>query len=118
MKHNHITRDIKPKGGCPGCDEYWSAQPVKNIVKRVVEAYAEIDPATYVFSAGNIDLLDDESIADFIARQKTNGDTAYDFAKEMDLFENITIHLSLVEHYDDDTSRHVEGGEWSDSSDD
>lgn len=22
VKHNHITRDIKPLGQCPGCDEY------------------------------------------------------------------------------------------------
>lgn len=21
-RHNHITRDIKPRGICPGCDEY------------------------------------------------------------------------------------------------
>jgi hypothetical protein len=21
--HNHFTRDIKPLGQCPGCDEYW-----------------------------------------------------------------------------------------------
>lgn len=21
-RHNHITRDIKPLGQCPGCDEY------------------------------------------------------------------------------------------------
>lgn len=21
-QHNHMTRDIKPKGECPGCDEY------------------------------------------------------------------------------------------------
>lgn len=23
MAHNHVTRDIKPKGQCPGCDTYW-----------------------------------------------------------------------------------------------
>lgn len=21
--HNHVTRDIKPVGECPACDEYW-----------------------------------------------------------------------------------------------
>lgn len=23
MTHNHITRDIKRPGDCPGCDQYW-----------------------------------------------------------------------------------------------
>lgn len=23
-QHNHVTRDIKPYGQCPGCDVYWS----------------------------------------------------------------------------------------------
>lgn len=23
MPHNHMTRDIKPKGKCDGCDDYW-----------------------------------------------------------------------------------------------
>lgn len=22
-RHNHITRDIKPRGECPACDLYW-----------------------------------------------------------------------------------------------
>lgn len=22
--HNHITRDIKPKGQCPACNDYWN----------------------------------------------------------------------------------------------
>lgn len=22
-RHWHITRDIKPKGQCPACDQYW-----------------------------------------------------------------------------------------------
>jgi hypothetical protein len=25
-RHWHITRDIKPKGECAGCDEYWEAE--------------------------------------------------------------------------------------------
>lgn len=24
-RHNHVTRDIKPKGRCPACDAYWDA---------------------------------------------------------------------------------------------
>lgn len=24
--HNHMTRDIKPPGQCPGCDRYWEAR--------------------------------------------------------------------------------------------
>lgn len=23
QQHNHLTRDIKPVGKCPGCDEFW-----------------------------------------------------------------------------------------------
>lgn len=26
MRHNHFTRDIKPFGVCPGCDEYLNGQ--------------------------------------------------------------------------------------------
>lgn len=25
-KHNHLTRDIKPKGICPACDRYYFSQ--------------------------------------------------------------------------------------------
>jgi hypothetical protein len=24
-RHNHVTRDIKPRGVCPACDRHWSA---------------------------------------------------------------------------------------------
>jgi len=26
--HNHMTRDLKPKGECPACDVYWDTQEV------------------------------------------------------------------------------------------
>lgn len=117
-RHTHITRDIKPKGECPMCDEYWAKQEAKVVIKREVEIWVDVDPTTFVMSAQNIDLLDGETIPEFVARQKANGDTAWDFARELDLFENPTVHLSIVEHYDDGTSKHVEGGEWSDQSDD
>ena len=26
-KHNHPTRDIKPKVTCPACDHYWDNHP-------------------------------------------------------------------------------------------
>lgn len=86
----------------------------KTVVKREVEVSVDLDPATFVMSPANIDLMDGETIKDFIARQKTNGDTAHEFARELDLFEEPTIVLSVVEHYDDGTSRHVEYGEWND----
>jgi len=38
-KHNHITRDIKPLGECPSCDEYHD----KHIPKRYLEYPAVID---------------------------------------------------------------------------
>ena len=24
LRHNHVTRDIKPYGQCPVCDDYWA----------------------------------------------------------------------------------------------
>jgi len=24
--HNHLTREVRPEGDCPGCDERWHAQ--------------------------------------------------------------------------------------------
>lgn len=38
-KHNHITRDIKPLGECPSCDEYHD----KHIPKKYLEYPAVID---------------------------------------------------------------------------
>ena len=28
VRHNHVTRDIKPVGMCPACDRYWSTAPM------------------------------------------------------------------------------------------
>jgi hypothetical protein len=28
-RHNHLTRDIKPPGICPACDDYWVTVPLK-----------------------------------------------------------------------------------------
>lgn len=25
LRHNHMTRDIKERGACPGCDRYWES---------------------------------------------------------------------------------------------
>ena len=33
MNHNHITRDIKPKGQCPACDEYHNKRSPKKLTK-------------------------------------------------------------------------------------
>lgn len=30
--HNHITRDIKPQGVCPGCDLYWNHEETRQEV--------------------------------------------------------------------------------------
>lgn len=27
QKHNHVTRDIKPKGMCPACDRHYVTKP-------------------------------------------------------------------------------------------
>lgn len=32
-QHNHITRDIKPKGECPSCDEYHRNKLLRNLMK-------------------------------------------------------------------------------------
>lgn len=30
-QHTHLTRDIKPPGLCPACDEYYQAERVRRI---------------------------------------------------------------------------------------
>lgn len=39
MRHNHITRDIKPRGNCPACDLYHEGQPKK--LTQVVLVFPE-----------------------------------------------------------------------------
>lgn len=35
MRHNHVTRDIRPPGECPACDDYLGAVPVE-VVRHVL----------------------------------------------------------------------------------
>lgn len=35
--HNHITRDVRPRGSCPGCDEYHDAQLEKAWAEQLPE---------------------------------------------------------------------------------
>lgn len=87
----------------------------KRVTKREVEISVDVDPATFVMEAKNIDLLDGETVAEFVARQRANNDTAGDFARELDLFDNPTVYLQVIEHYDDGTKKCVDSGEWSDN---
>jgi len=42
-KHNHVTRDIKPLGQCPACDNYHDRHiPKKSSLERVRDEAAEI----------------------------------------------------------------------------
>lgn len=91
--------------------------PSKVVVKREVEVFAELDPALYVMASQNIDLGEEQTLAEWLIQQQESGETAYQFARELDLFEGVTIHLSLIEHYDDGTKAHVGRTEWSDPDD-
>ena len=86
----------------------------KKVIKRDVEISVDVDPTTFLFSPANIDLEDDETVKQYVTRQKANGDTAREFARECDLFENPTVYLQVIEHYDDGTKKCVDRGEWSD----
>lgn len=35
LKHTHITRDIKPPGQCPGCDEGGSGKIIESILETL-----------------------------------------------------------------------------------
>lgn len=35
-KHNHVTRDIKPRGECPSCDEWYHFNDARNRIKGVL----------------------------------------------------------------------------------
>lgn len=72
--HNHITRDIKPRGVCPGCDLYWArhderaaALDVTKLSRRVAHAvYALLfcDEPTYgPYTASEIVLYDPEAMS-------------------------------------------------------
>ena len=37
MNHNHITRDIKRKGECPGCDEYHNRKIKRKVAEKRVK---------------------------------------------------------------------------------
>lgn len=56
--HNHITRDIKPRGQCPACDSYWAQvnstvtpeqlndTEGRRLVQAIHERKAATDPAS------------------------------------------------------------------------
>lgn len=33
-RHNHLTRDIKPLGQCPSCDEYHKIEEIKSLMQK------------------------------------------------------------------------------------
>ena len=54
--HNHITRDIKPLGQCPGCDAYHQAHPPQEAVAWTCEAYGPdgVDVGAVCFFTGQL----------------------------------------------------------------
>lgn len=36
-RHNHVTRDIKPVGQCPGCDEFWEGTYTPTLPARATQ---------------------------------------------------------------------------------
>lgn len=66
MSHNHVTRDIKPKGQCPACDEYHAK------VEAPPETYAlEINAEGYPRNVGPFDTRN--AAGDWIAGRKLTG---------------------------------------------
>lgn len=84
----------------------------RTVVDRRVEVFAEIDPTTYLLRPHDLDMLDGESVAEWIARQNANGDTPWDLAKDLDLIDGVTITLQVIERYDDGSQKCVDRGEW------
>jgi hypothetical protein len=41
--HNHVTRDIKPRGTCPACDEYHTLEVVRAIEAELDDADQIVD---------------------------------------------------------------------------
>lgn len=87
------------------------ADEEKVVVKREVEAYLEPDPATSVFTPEDLGLEEDQTLAEWV---EESGDDAYEGAKDLDLFLNPTIHLSVRETYEDGTSAVVDTFVWKD----
>lgn len=42
--HNHVTRDIKPRGQCPGCDRYWDGVQIPGPLPPREDNYETDDP--------------------------------------------------------------------------
>jgi len=39
VRHNHVTRDIKPRGACPACDRYWPVTDERNVGMELMDAW-------------------------------------------------------------------------------
>lgn len=87
-------------------------EPAKTVVRREVLVDADLGTAQWTFEPEHLDLGDDQTIAQWIDEQKEAGETAYDAAKDLDLFGDVTIYFQVVEHYDDGTTACVERIQW------
>lgn len=106
--HGHVTS--KTDGKCAFC----GVVPTKVVVRREVLVDADLDPVSLSMETTNIDLGDNQTLTDWLAEQTKHGETAMDFARELDLFEGVSIYIQLVEHYDDGSHTCVERITWTD----
>lgn len=55
-KHNHITRDIKPEGICPSCDEYHQMCRTKEKLKSLkkFQEMSELDLSNFIYKNNSL----------------------------------------------------------------
>jgi hypothetical protein len=70
-RHNHITRDIKPQGECPACDEYHAKSIARNVLADSLYELnvgretldGEVDRVLKAFSSAGIDVTLKKKVA-------------------------------------------------------
>lgn len=85
----------------------------KVLVRREILLDAALDSVSLTMAPNEMDLDPDQTIEQWIAREKTHG-TARDYANDCDLLFPITLYFQVIEHYDDGTHKCVERAEWED----
>ena len=88
--------------------------PKPPIVRRKVFVDIDLDGGSLVLPPWDLGMEDDESIAEFIARQIKERQTPYSLAKDLDLIGGgVRLTFSVMETGADGKSRCVDQGEWS-----
>jgi hypothetical protein len=80
----------------------------KVVVKREINIDIDV-PATYVFKPIDLDLDEGMSLEEWYSAQD---DSAYQIAKDLGLFDEVILHVQLVEYYEDGTRKLVDRATW------